>query len=217
MKTHHHNPAAGESSGPDLRNRLAELASQQESIFAEMERIQQQLEGAGEPAGRPLDPDAIAPHSAADTGDLVQSLQQQVAEYDARYKRALADFQNYQRRALENEREARLQGITSVVQSLAPALDNFALALNVDTTKTSAADIRQGVAVIRDEVFRILGTHGLTVIEPKAGDEFDPHRHEAMMQAKMQDMAPNHIVQLFQVGYALGDRTLRPAKVSVSS
>jgi len=217
MKTHPHNPAAGESSANDLRNRLAELASQQESIFAEMERIQQQLEGVGEPAGRPLDPEAIAPHSASDAGELVQSLQQQVAEYDARYKRALADFQNYQRRALENEREARLQGITSVVQSLAPALDNFALALNVDTAKTSAADIRQGVAVIRDEVFRILGSHGLTVIEPKPGDEFDPHRHEAMMQAKMQDMGPNHIVQLFQVGYALRDRTLRPAKVSVSS
>src|SRR6185295_12223080 len=59
------------------------------------------------------------------TAALVQSLTAEREDALEKWKRALADFQNYQRRALENEREARRQGATSVLQSIIPVLDHF--------------------------------------------------------------------------------------------
>lgn len=198
-----------------LRARLAELASQQESILAEMDRIQAQLEGTGATGATTTDPEEIASHGDM-RDDRIRLLEQQIVDFDSKYKRALADFQNYQRRALANEHEAKTQGAMQIVSALAPALDHFGLALNVDTSKVSAQQVRDGVAVIRDELMKILAGYGLSMIEPKPGDEFDPHRHEAMMRAAAEGVASGHVVQLFQPGYALGDRTLRPAKVSVA-
>lgn len=205
------NPSTPASPGnaADLKARLAELAAQYESIQGEMDTIQSKLESLGEPAPA----DAGAPLGNVE----VETLRAQVAEWQGKYQRALADYANSQRRALENEREAKYQGVRGVVQSLAPALDHFGMALNIDPDKTTVESLKNGVGVIRDEIMKILGTHGLSVIDPKPGDEFDPTKHEAMLQAKAEGMAPNHVVQVFQTGFLLNDRTLRPAKVSVST
>lgn len=194
----------------DLKARLAELAAQYEAIQGEMDKIQSQLESLGEPV-------EVAGGDGAGSNAEAEALKAQVAEWQGKYQRALADYANSQRRASENEREAKYQGVRGVVQSLAPALDHFGLALNIDPDKTTVESLKNGVSVIRDEIMKILGTHGLSVIDPKPGDEFDPMRHEAMLQAKAEGMEPNHVVQVFQTGFLLNDRTLRPAKVSVST
>jgi len=152
-----------------------------------------------------------------ETAALIDDLQSQLAEADARYKRALADYQNYQRRAIENERRAREEGMASVVESLIPVLDNFRLALQLDPKETSAEQIFGGVRVILDELSKTLGAYGVATIEPQPGEEFDPMRHDAMMRQPSDEVEPGAVVAMLQSGYALGERVVRPAKVSVSS
>lgn len=146
---------------------------------------------------------------------LVDEMRQQLAELDNRYKRALADHQNSQRRAVENERRAREEGMACVVESLIPVMDHFKLALSVDPEQASAEQIFGGVKVILDELTKALAAYGVAPIEPGPNDEFDPMRHQAMMMTESEDVEPGRIVALLQPGYALGDRVIRPAKVSV--
>jgi molecular chaperone GrpE len=79
----------------------------------------------------------------------------------------------------------------------------------------SAEQIASGVKVIRDELFRVLQKHGVSLIEPAAGDEFDPHRHQAVTQMQDESVQPGHVVRSLQTGYALNDRVIRPASVAV--
>lgn len=165
---------------------------------------------AGGPIGE-VDPEEIVAHE-----DRAAELQAQVEEWKAKYQRSLADFQNYQRRAVENEREARRQGVTSVVSNLLAVLDNFDLALKNDPAKVSPEQIVQGVTMIRQQMLQALGAIDVRPIEPEPGAEFDPHRHEAVVQVQAEGIEPGRIAATFQAGYTLGERVLRPAKVSVS-
>ncbi len=161
---------------------------------------------------RQVDPESIVSH-----GDAVRKLEAELAEWKQRHQRALADYQNLSRRSRENENEAQRQGVKDVASAMVTVLDHFEMALNQDMSRATPDQVRAGVVVIRDEIVRTLARFGLNVIQPKPGEPFDPLRHEAVMQAAAEGIEPNHVAQCFQTGYALGDRTLRPAKVSVST
>ncbi len=158
-----------------------------------------------------------AEHDAAEetAEDRLAELETRLAEAEGRYKRALADYQNFQRRAAENERRAREEGVARVVESLVPVLDHFSLALEMDPESSSAEQVIGGVKVIRDELTRALSAYGVAPIEPAKGEPFDPMRHEAMMMADDESVEPGAVVMMLQKGYALGDRVVRAAKVTV--
>lgn len=153
-------------------------------------------------------------------GDAVDAklaeLEARLADAEAARLRALADFQNYQRRALANEQEAKVQGRTAVVQSLLTLLDHFDIALSQDHTKATAEQIVGGVKMIREEFIKVLQSHGVGLINPARGDEFTPGRHEAIMQQAAEGVESGRVVSTFQLGYTLGERVVRPAKVAVA-
>lgn len=151
--------------------------------------------------------------------EIVEALKNALGERDAilsRFQRALADHQNFQRRAANNEREAGTQARTGVVQSIIPILDHFELALAQDPAKSTAEQIVGGVRVIRDELMRVLSGYGVSLINPTPGDEFDPNQHEAMLRQPAEGVAPGCVSLNLGVGYKLGDRVVRPAKVAVA-
>jgi molecular chaperone GrpE len=161
-----------------------------------------------------------SPAGGAEGADA--SAEQRLAEVEAertaineKYLRTLADYHNSQRRAAANEREARLQGVTGVVLNVLGVVDHFDLALGQDPSKASAESILGGVKLIRDELLRVLQNQGVALISPEPGDEFDPHQHQAVVQSNAPDIEPGHVVATLQAGYALGERIIRPAKVSV--
>ncbi|MBM4108733.1 MAG: nucleotide exchange factor GrpE [Phycisphaerae bacterium] len=147
----------------------------------------------------------------------VDELEQAVADADNRYKHALADHQNYVRRALQNEAQARMMGVRAAVESLIPTLDHFDHALAMDPESASAQSVIGGVRLIRDEVLKALAAHGVTLVCPERGEEFTPGRHEAVMQQKDTEFPAGRVLVTLQPGYALGDRIVRAAKVIVSS
>jgi molecular chaperone GrpE len=129
--------------------------------------------------------------------------------------RMAADHQNFQRRASGNEREARTSATQGVVQSLIPLLDTFEMALMQDPEKVSSQMVMDGVKMIRDEFMRMLSGYGVSPINPSVGDEFNPAEHAAMMQQPADGIEPGHISLVMGIGFKLGERVVRPAKVGV--
>lgn len=158
--------------------------------------------------------DAIDLSDAA--ADLVAQLEAERDEAIASHKRALADFQNFQRRSIENERRAGEQGVSRVVRSILPVLDHFDLALGQKQEGLTVEQLKGGVKIVRDELSKTLQLNGVERIEPNPGDEFDPTQHEAMMRQPAEGIKPNHIVMVMQPGYRIGDHVLRPAKVAIA-
>lgn len=151
--------------------------------------------------------------------EIVGALKDTIAQRDenhARVIRAIADLQNYQRRASNNERESADMARRGVVSSLIPLIDQFEMALTQDPEKVSGESIMQGVGMIRDEFLRVLAGYGVAPIVPSVGDEFHPGDHEAMMQQPAEGVEPGHISFVMSTGYKLGERVVRPAKVGVA-
>ena len=147
---------------------------------------------------------------------LITSLEAERDEAIGARQRALADYANFQRRAAENETRARLEGRGGVVRSLIPALDHFDLALQQNADETTVEAFMNGVKMVRSELTRIMENQGVSEIRPEVGEEFDPNRHQAMMQQPTAEHDPGSVVMVMQNGYAQGDVVLRPASVAVS-
>ncbi len=186
----------------------------------------------------PADRPPADPPRTPDPGDevelaaeeFIEQLTRAQAERDeanAKYLRTLADFQNFQRRSHQNEQVARAQGVASVVESLVPVLDHFDVALSQDPGNPAAEAVLSGIRLIREEFIKVLGAHGVSLINPVRGEEFVPGRHEAVMTQHLDDVEPGRIVSTLQPGYAMkapvhaaghtgpGERVIRAAKVVV--
>lgn len=146
----------------------------------------------------------------------VERLRAELEDARVKHLRALADFQNYQRRAFQNESVAREQGVSSLAQRVIGVLDHFDLALTLNPDNASASQVMDGVRVIRDELLKALAQSGVRIIEPKANDEFQPGSHEAIMHQEADGVESGRVSALFQPGFALGERVIRAAKVGVA-
>lgn len=182
-----------------------EARQEAEEHAARMESIRQ-LAMSGELETTPENEEIV--EALVDTMRLKDDLQE-------RLLRMAADHQNFQRRASGNEQEARTSATQGVVQSLIPLLDTFEMALTQDPDKVSAQTVLDGVKMLRDEFMRMLGGYGVTPINPKVGDEFNPAEHAAMMQQPAEGIEPGHISMSMGIGFKLGERVVRPAKVAV--
>jgi molecular chaperone GrpE len=145
-------------------------------------------------------------------------LQKLKAERDMLFEklaRAQADFQNSRKR-LQAESDQRAQyANATLIKSLLPVIDNFERALAQDPAKSDAATILRGMQIVHDQWLNVLRQQLVQEIAPQPGEPFDPNLHEAIMQA-VSDLPEGSVVQTLQKGYALHDRTLRPAQVSVA-
>jgi molecular chaperone GrpE len=129
--------------------------------------------------------------------------------------RAQADFQNSRKR-LQTESDQRAQyANATLIKSLLPVIDNFERALAQDPDKSDAKTILRGMQIVHDQWLNVLKQQQVQEISPQPGEEFDPNRHEALMH-QASDLPEGSVVQTLQKGYALHDRTLRPAQVSVA-
>jgi molecular chaperone GrpE len=157
---------------------------------------------------------------AAKIGDLEQELEQaktHLAEAQDRYLRLQADFDNFRRRTLKEREEAVQYGHQNLVKDLLYTVDNLERALE-HAHKSGREDLDallQGIDLVHRELVGVLSKHGVTEIEAQ-GLPFDPGVHEALAQVDDGTVAPNTVVQVFQKGYRLRDRLLRPAQVVVS-
>ncbi len=138
-------------------------------------------------------------------------------EASDRLVRLQADFENFRRRTLKEREEAHNFGYQNLVKELLPTVDNLERAIE-HAQQSGDADsegLLQGVELVRRELLGVLAKYGVIEIEAE-GKPFDPAVHEAMTQTPDASVPENTVVRVFQKGYALRDRLLRPAQVVVS-
>lgn len=136
----------------------------------------------------------------------------EVNEYQERYQRLLADFDNYKKREEANKADFKKFASSSLVEKLLPVIDNLDRAL----AKADENDaFVEGVVMTRKELLKVLENEGLEEI-PSDGCEFDHNIHQAVLAEDSDEVESNHIIETFQKGYKLNGRLLRPAMVKVA-
>lgn len=162
----------------------------------------------------PAIPPPAAPPAAAEE-QLAAARQEAATNYD-RYVRAVADLENYRRRATREKEELRQFAVANLMEELLPVLDNFALALAAARQQGEAKAIGDGVALVLEQLKGALTRQGLKEVNP-LGQKFDPNFHECIAHQPDDKTAEEHVMQVVRIGYTLHGRLLRPASVIVSS
>jgi molecular chaperone GrpE len=160
----------------------------------------------------------IAEHTEAEgAGAEMESLRAELQERQDRFIRLQADFENFRRRTLKEREEAYQFGHQNLVKDLLPAVDNLERAIE-HARRSGREDLDgllQGIDLVQRDLVGVLAKHGVSEIEA-LGQAFDPALHEAVAQVEDATVPANTVVQVFQKGYRLRDRLLRPAQVVVS-
>ena len=157
-------------------------------------------------------------HGGAAAGGDPSALQGEVASLQDRLLRLQADFENFRKRTLREREEAYLFGHQNLVKELLPTVDNLERAIEHARGHEGAdlGALLQGVELVLRELQAVLARFGVAQIEAE-GQPFDPALHEAMGAQPSADVPPNTVTQVFQKGYRLRERMLRPARVMISS
>jgi molecular chaperone GrpE len=158
---------------------------------------------------------AVDEELAAEVAELAaraDDLDSEVAELRSKLKRKQADFQNYKQRTKRKQEQIKDRATEDLVERLVPVRDNLLRALDQD----EGADIRPGVESTLTELDRVLEDENVSVIEPDSGDAVDPHRHEVMLRVDA-DQPEGTVVDIYQPGYEMADKVLRPAQITVST
>lgn len=167
-----------------------------------------------------VDDRAPEPEEARDAIEKLETkvtgLTAQLAEANELRLRAVADFQNLQRRVADAEVRLMSVGIVSAARNVIPVIEHFDLALTQDPSIMNAQAAHDGLRMLRDELVKALEKTGVEVIAPKPGDAFNPTQHEAIMQQPAAGVKAGCVANTFQAGYRIGDTVIRAAKVAVA-
>src|SRR5690606_31321431 len=183
--------------------------------------IGRRMQGAMDPTRQPAEqalphqpgPRPAAPQDDARGGDeAVLALEQELAALREERLRERADTENQRRRMQRELEQARRFANERLLSELLPVLDSLERGLEAGG---DVASLREGVELTLRQLLKVAADNGLQVVDP-TGQAFDPERHEAMSVVPTAERPPNEVVQVFQKGYVLNDRLLRPALVVVS-
>ena len=166
-------------------------------------------------------PGASQPGDPATKSSPVTDPLQKLAELEARYAetadaylRAKAEADNTRRRADEEIAKARKFALEAFAESLLPVKDSLEAAITMPSA--TPEQLLEGVHATLRQLAQALERNKVTEISPTAGTRFDPHQHQAISVVPA-EQEPNTVVTLLQKGYAIADRVLRPALVTVAA
>jgi molecular chaperone GrpE len=134
------------------------------------------------------------------------------ADLKDRLLRALAEFDNFRRRAERDRFEYVQYAAMEMVRDLIPILDDFRRAMKVETADKEYA---KGIELIEQRLFEILKKAGLEPIEA-AGKPFDPNLHQAVDRGHTDEFPDQTVLEEYQSGYNFKGKLLRPAMVKVA-
>lgn len=129
--------------------------------------------------------------------------------------RKSADFDNLKRRTEKDKAEYFKFALADTFHDLLGVLDNFERAL-AHRGDASSEDFQAGIDMIARQLGEALRKYGLVEV-PALGLSFDPNVHEAVVRKETAGAAPGTVLEVFQKGYMLNDRLLRPARVKVAA
>ncbi len=153
--------------------------------------------------------------TAPDTGAEAPELD--AAELLDRLQRLQAEFENYRKRKAREREGWAARAVEALVLDLLPVLDSFDRAIEAARGAEAVEPVLEGMSLVHRQLLGALKKHGVEPIEA-LGRPFDPNLHEAFMSRPPQGgEEPGTIVQEYQKGYRLGDRTIRATKSVVAA
>ena len=170
----------------------------------------------------PLDPE-LADDLGAELefrGDVLEdelevARREAAAHLDAA-QRVQAEFDNYRKRVARDAEDAAKRAGQRVIAEMLPAVDNLERALAHAGSAAESAELAEGVAMVLQQVLDVFAKEGVERIDPTGGP-FDPNEHQAVGQAQRDDMPEHTVIEVYQSGYRMYGRVLRPAMVVVST
>lgn len=151
---------------------------------------------------------------SARTASEVDVLKAAVEEQKDKYLRALADFENYKKRALKDRAELLKYQGERAFADLLEVVDDFELALQ--HAEGDPAQFRTGVEMIHKKLVDTLGKWEVRS-EPAEGKDFDPNKHRALSKVAVDDTKPGTIIKEMRKTYFYKDKLLRPGEVVVAA
>lgn len=143
--------------------------------------------------------------------ERVDELEKENADLRGKLGRLAADFEGYRNRTAQESADAQSKGVSKAAEALMPVYDDMerAVSLGVD----DPAKLIPGMQAVQNKILTIFAGLGLEVTG-KEGETFDPQWHEAIQVVEGDE--DDQIVQTYQLGFKMGDKLVRPARVVVS-
>ena len=147
--------------------------------------------------------------------DKVKKLEAELEEWKNSYTRKLAEFQNFTKRKENEVAEMRKYASEGIVVKLLDNVDNLERAVDASKESQNFDSLIEGVNMILNNLKNLLTEEGVEEIEA-AGKEYDPYEHKAMITENKEELDDNVVVQVFQKGYKMKGKVVRPAMVTVN-
>lgn len=185
---------------------------------SDADTINAETEAASAPDEQPSEQPAPEEHKEAPEEI---DLEQQIADLNEKMLRLAAELENTRRRAERDKSDALRYGVTGFARDMVSVGDNLTRALNAieETDREGLSDnmvnLLEGVSATQRDLMAALQRNGLKPIAPE-GEKFDPNFHEAMYEAPGTGRDSGTVIEVVEIGYMIGERLLRPAKVGVA-
>ena len=147
--------------------------------------------------------------------DKVKKLEAELEEWKNSYTRKLAEFQNFTKRKENEVAEMRKYASEGIIVKLLDNIDNLERAVDASKESQNFDSLIEGVNMILNNLKNLLTEEGVEEIEA-AGKEYDPYEHKAMITENKEELDDNVVVQVFQKGYKMKGKVVRPAMVTVN-
>ncbi|MBT5387521.1 MAG: nucleotide exchange factor GrpE [Porticoccaceae bacterium] len=154
--------------------------------------------------------------SAQEQPPASEELLEQVAKANDQVLRVQAEMQNVRRRAERDVENAHKFALDKFAADLLPVVDNLERALAaIDSSDEGQKAVAEGLELTLKSFIEVLARFKIQAIDP-AGQPFDAELHQAVSMVPNPDLEPNTVMDVFQKGYTLNGRLVRPAMVVVS-
>jgi molecular chaperone GrpE len=145
----------------------------------------------------------------------IASLKAELTDWQQSYMRKQAEFQNYAKRKDKEVEELRKYAAEKVMSKLLDGVDNLERAINVSSETKDFDNLVKGVEMTLTQFKNIMQAEGVEAIDVKVGDKYDPHIHMAVAVEPSDKCENDEIIEIFQKGYKMKDKIIRPAMVKV--
>lgn len=154
-----------------------------------------------------------AENNKQEENKVVDEKQQELDEITDRYKRVLAEFENFKKRS-QKEREGLYNSILSdVITVILPVVDNLENAVKAETEDVK---YKEGIELVLKQLKDVLASKGIEEIQA-IGETFDPSLHEAVSSIQDDSKGQQEIVEEYRKGYKIGSKVIRHSMVVVAN
>jgi len=145
--------------------------------------------------------------------DELETLRKERDELRNAVLRRRADFENFRRRVERDRHTAAQEALAAVFREIVGTVDNLERALSAGG---GPEELREGVELTHRELMGLLESHDVVVLDPAAGEAFDPTVHQALLHEPAPGFPEGSVAEVLRRGYSFGERLLRPALVKVA-